>query len=453
MPSLPTSRRGRPNLNATRIVALSFGGVIAVGTFLLMLPIASTSGASRGFITALFTATSASCVTGLSLVDTMTGWTFFGQLVILVMIQLGGLGFMTVLTLFSLALHRRINLSQRLIIMSSLNLDDMDGVVRLVGNALKVTFGTEGVCAALLTLRFIPIYGFWGALWRGVFTSVSALCNAGFDLCGPEGGGSLTVFQDDPFVLLIVMFLIVFGGLGFFVWMDLKEARRWKKLKLYSKLVLGMTAGLILAGWLYFFAAEYANPATLSPLPVWQKLLNSLFQSVTLRTAGFYTIPQGGLRDSSLAVCCLFMFIGGSSGSTAGGVKTVTAAVLLLALRAGLKGQEEVTLRKRSIPTRRVLNALTLVLVVLGLFSFGSITISLVDNVPYLEAAFEAASAIGTAGLTTGITPALSPFSHVLLICLMYLGRVGILSFSIAFLTAGRFPAKIQYPTVDLMIG
>lgn len=453
MPHLRSPFRGRPNLNATRIVALSFGGVIAVGTFLLMLPVSSASGASCGFITALFTATSATCVTGLALVDTLTGWTFFGQFVILVMIQLGGLGFMTVITIFSLALHRRINLSQRLIIMSSLNLNDMEGVVRLVGNALKVTFGTEGICAALLTLRFIPIYGFWGALWRGIFTSVSALCNAGFDLCGPEGGGSLMTFQSDPFVLLIVMFLIAFGGLGFFVWMDIKQARHWKKLQLYTKLVLGMTAGLILAGWLYFFVAEYGNPNTLGPMNVGEKLLNSLFQSVTLRTAGFYAVPQGGLRDSSLAVSCLFMFIGGSSGSTAGGVKTVTAAVLLLALRAGLSGNNEVTLRKRAIPTHRVLNALTLVLVVLMLFSFGSIAISLADNVPYLDAAFEAASAIGTVGLSTGITAGLSPFSHILIICLMYLGRVGILSFSIAFLTASRFPAKIQYPTVDIMIG
>lgn len=453
MPHLFRPRGGRPNLNATRIVALSFGGVIAVGTLLLMLPVASANGQCCGLITALFTATSATCVTGLALVDTLTGWTFFGQLVILVMIQLGGLGFMTMLTVFSLILHRRINLSQRLIIVSSLNLNDMEGVVRLVGYALRVTFTVEGICAALLTLRFIPVYGFGGALWRGIFTSVSALCNAGFDLSGPEGGGSLMTFQNDPFVLLIIMFLITFGGLGFFVWMDLKQARCWKKLKLYSKLVLGMTVGLILAGWLYFFVAEYANPATLGPMPVWQKLLNSLFQSVTLRTAGFYAVPQGGLRDSSLAVSCLFMFIGGSSGSTAGGVKTVTAAVLLLALRAGLCGKAEVTLRRRAVPMHRVLNALTLVLVVLALFCFGSIAISLADNVPYLAAAFEAASAIGTVGLSTGITAGLSPFSHVLLIGLMYLGRVGILSFSIAFLTASRFPAKIQYPTVDLMIG
>lgn len=444
---------GRRNINATRIVALSFGALIAVGTVLLMLPAASPTGEGRDLMTALFTATSASCVTGLSLVDTLTGWSFFGQAVILCMIQLGGLGFMTVLTIFSLALHRRINLAQRLIIMSSLNLNDMEGVVRLVGAALKVTFGTEGVCALILALRFFPEYGFWGGLWRGIFTSVSAMCNAGFDLFGPEAGGSLMGWQGDPLVQLVLMFLIVFGGLGFFVWMDLNQARCWKKLQLYSRLALGMTAALTLLGAVYFFCAEYANPATLGPLPVWQKALNSLFQSVTLRTAGFYAVPQGGLRDSSLAVSCLFMLVGGSSGSTAGGVKTVTVAVLLLTLHAGLRGREEVTVRRRAVPPRRVINALTLVLLVLVIFFLGSVAISLADGVPYLNAAFEAASAIATVGLTTGITPRLSAFSHVVLICMMYLGRVGILSFSIAFLTAGHNPAKIRYPTVDLMIG
>ena len=443
---------GHRNMNATRVVALSFGAIIAVGTVLLMLPAASPTGEGRDLMTALFTATSASCVTGLSLVDTLTGWSFFGQAVILAMIQLGGLGFMTVLTIFSLALKRRINLSQRLIIMSSLNLNDMEEVARLVGNALKVTFGTEGVCALLLALRFIPEYDLAGGLWRGLFTSVSAMCNAGFDLFGPEGG-SLMGYQGDVLVQLILMFLIVFGGLGFFVWMDMKQARCWRKLQLYSKLVLGMTAGLIAVGAVYFFCAEYANPATLGPMPVWEKALNSLFQSVTLRTAGFSSIPQGGLRDSSLAVSCLLMLVGGSSGSTAGGVKTATAAVLLLALRAGLRGRSEVTLRRRAIPQERVINALTLVLVVLSLFFLGSLAISLIDGVPYLSAAFEAASAIATVGLTTGITAGLSPVSRVLLIFLMYLGRVGILSFSIAFLTAGRYPAKIQYPTVDIMIG
>lgn len=440
------------NLNATRVVALSFGAIILLGTAALMLPAASASGESAGLLTALFTATSATCVTGLSLVDTLTGWSFWGQAVILLMIQLGGLGFMTVISIFSLALHRRINLSQRLLMVSTLNLTGMDGVVRVVRNALRMTFGVEGVCALILACRFVPQYGFWSGLWRGLFTSVSAMCNAGFDLSGPAPG-SLIGYQDDPLVLLVVMFLVVFGGLGFFVWADMKRAGCWKNLQLYSKLALGMTAGLLALGTVFFFCVEFANPETLGPMPVWEKLLNSMFQSVTLRTAGFCSIPQGGLRDSSQAVSCLLMMTGGCSGSTAGGLKTVTVAVLLLSLRAGLRGKSEVTVRGRSIPADRVISALTLTLVVLTLFFLGASAISLVDGVPFLAAAFESASAIGTAGLTTGITTQLSLASHLLLICLMYLGRVGVLSFSIAFLTAGRYPAKIQYPSFDVMIG
>lgn len=445
--------QGHRNMNATRIVAVSFGLIILIGTLLLMLPVASTSGQSCGLITALFTATSATCVTGLILVDTLTAWTLFGQAVILIMIQLGGLGFMTVITLFSLALNRRINLSERLVMVSTLNLNDMSGVVRVVRNALYVTFGVEGSCALILAFRLIPEYGIGGGVWRGVFTAVSAMCNAGFDLFGPEGGGSLMRYHSDPLILLIIMFLITFGGLGFFVWADLGRAKRWRDLQLYSKLVLGMTAGLILFGAVYFFCAEYNNPATLGSMSVAEKVLNSFFQSVTLRTAGFYSFAQGALQDSSLAVCCLLMLIGGSSGSTAGGLKTVTVAVLLLALRAGLRGKAEVTIRRRSLPASRVLNALTLACMVLILFVAGAISISTVEGLPFMQAAYETASAIGTVGLTTGITPGLSIFSQLLLIILMYLGRVGILSFSMAFLIHQRYPAKIQYPSLDVLIG
>jgi len=444
----------RNNFNSTRLVALSFGAIILLGTLLLLLPVSSADGSSCGLLTALFTATSATCVTGLILVDTLTGWSLFGQAVILVMIQLGGLGFMTIITLFLLTFKRKISMTNRMMMMSTFNLNDMDGVVRMMRTALKITFAVEGVCALILALRFVPRYGFWPGLWRGIFVSVSAMCNAGFDLMGTEKLGSLSLFSGDPVVLFTVMFLITFGGLGFLVWDDLLQNRcRWKRLRLYSKLVLGMTAGLILVGTLYFFCVEYSNPATLGTMPVWEKALNSLFQSVTLRTAGFASIAQGGLYDSSKAFSCVLMLIGGSSGSTAGGLKTVTIAVLLLSLRAGLLGKTAVTVHNRAIPTERVLNALTLTMVVLVLFFTGSMTISLVDSVPFLDAAYECASALATVGLTTGITPELSAFTHVLLIGMMYLGRVGILSFAFAFLTKERMPARIQYPTVDFLIG
>ena len=447
--------RNRRNFNPTRIVAGSFGVIILLGTLLLMLPAASRDGQSAGLFASLFTATSASCVTGLIVADTWLQWSLFGQTVILVMIQLGGLGFMTVITLFSLALHRRIGLSERLVMVSTLNLNDMDGVVRMVQHALMGTFCMEGAGALLLSLRFIPKFGLAGGLWRGVFHGVSAFCNAGFDLLGGYSGAfsSLAGFNDDPMVLLTTAALIAVGGLGFFVWEDVLQHRRWKKLSLYSRLVLSLTAALILFGALFFFAVEYRNPATLGPMPLWQKGLNALFQSVTLRTAGFDALGQGGLTDSSLALSVIFMLIGGSSGSTAGGLKTVTVAVLLLAFRAGVRGREEVTLRGRAISHRRVMNAMTLTLMVVFLFMVSSMLLSTVDGLPFLSAAFEVASAMGTVGLTVGITPGLSLFSRGVLVFLMYVGRVGILSFSIAFLTRSKYPAKIKYPTFDIMIG
>ena len=422
--------RGK-SLNATRIVAASFAVIILAGALLLTLPIASRDGQSAGFFTGLFTATSASCVTGLILVDTWTQWTLFGQMVILAMIQLGGLGFMTVITLISFALRRRIGLSERLIMVSTLNLDHMDGVVRVVRHALIGTFALEGAGAVLMAIRLVPDFGLAGGLWRAVFHSVSAFCNAGFDLLGGRFGAfsSLAGYQDSPVMLGTTAALIAIGGLGFFVWEDLLQARCWSRLSMYSKLVLMMTGLLLVGGALFFFVEEYHNPATLGDMPVWEKALNALFQSVIL------------------------MLIGGSSGSTAGGVKTATVAVLLLAVRAGLRGREQVTFRGRAIPYHRVLNAMTLALVVVLVFLAASIVIATLEGLPYLDCAYEVASAMGTVGLTTGITPSLSRVSQSILIVLMYLGRVGILSFSIAFMVGRRRPAKLRYPESNVMIG
>jgi len=443
------------SLNATRIVAASFAVIILAGTLLLALPAASRSGQSAGLFTALFTATSSTCVTGLILADTWTQWSLFGQIVILILIQLGGLGFMTILTLASFVLRRRIGLSERLIMVSTLNLNDMDGVVRVVRHALMGTFLIEGIGAVVLACRFIPQFGLARGIWYGLFHAVSAFCNAGFDLLGGEGGPftSLACCNADPLVLLVVAALVVVGGLGFFVWEDILNFRKRNKLSAYSKLVLTLTALLLAGGALFFFLQERHNPATLGPMPLWQKMLNAFFQSATLRTAGFDAIGQGGLTDSSKALCCLLMLTGGSSGSTAGGIKTATVAVLLLALRAGLTGREQVTFRGRAIPFRRVLNAMTLTLVVLFLFLAATMVISTLEGLPYLDCAYEVASAMGTAGLTCGLTPELSPFSQGLIILLMYLGRVGILSFSIAFITRTRCPAKLRYPEMDIMIG
>lgn len=449
---MSAGRRRRRVVNSTRVIAFSFAGVILTGALLLMLPISSVSGESCGWMTALFTATSATCVTGLILVDTLTQFTLFGQAVLLVLIQLGGLGFMSVIFLLASLVRKRMSLSQRLMMVSAFNLNDMHDVARLVGHAFRFTFVVEGIGAVILTACFFPRYGL-GAIWKGVFTSVSAFCNAGFDLLGPEGAGSLSTYSNHPVVLLTVATLIVCGGLGFFVWGEILGRKSFRRLSLYSKMVLVITAALVVGGMVFFLAVEHENPETLGNMPWWQQALNALFQSVTLRTAGFLSIPQGGLREVSQFVCVLLMLVGGSAGSTAGGVKTVTIGVLVLAMRAGLHGRSNVTIRGRTIPLAKVLSAVTLVLVVSTMFVFSSVAIALVDGVPYLSAAFETASALGTVGLTTGITPTLSTFSHILLIAMMYLGRVGVLSFSVAFLAQGGRQSRITYPESDVMIG
>lgn len=445
----------RRALNPTRIVAGSFAAIIALGTILLTLPIASNSGEGAGWLTSLFTATSSTCVTGLVVADTATQWSWFGQAVILAMIQMGGLGFITIMTLFSLIARRKIGLSERLIMVSSLNLNNMNGVVRLVRFTLKWTLCFEGAGALILMARFIPRYGWGQGIWMSVFHSVSAFCNAGFDLLGLDAPfQSLVPFQSDPVVLFTIMALIVIGGLGFFVWSDIAQNRHWKKLSLYTKLVLTTTGALILIGWAILFAVEWQNPATLGNMPLGDKVMNALFQSVTFRTAGFASFGQAGLRDSSMALGTVLMLIGGSSGSTAGGIKTVTVGLLVLGLWAGLRGRNEVTLRGRSISQRQLNNAMTLTLTVIFLFFGGSMFVSLLDGIPFLSAGFEVASALGTVGLSVGVLSQMSLASQTMLILFMYLGRVGILSFSIAFVMGRRkADSKIKYPSTNMMIG
>ncbi len=439
-------------LSASQVVAISFAAVILTGTLLLMLPIASVSGTSCGFLPALFTATSATCVTGLIVVDTLTAWTLFGQVVIILLIQLGGLGFMTIIFLMALLVKRKLSLSQRLMAVSNFNLNDMGDIARLVRGALKTTFAFEGIGALILTICFWPRHGV-AAIWKGVFTSISAFCNAGFDIFGTEKIGSLSTYDDNPVVLLTVTILIACGGLGFFVWEDVKRKRRWKRLALYSKMVIVMTLFLLAFGTAFFLLSEYDNAGTMASMPFGQSLLNALFQSTTLRTAGFYSISQGALTDISIVMCIILMLTGGSSGSCAGGLKAGTVGVLLLALRSGLRGRETVTIRGRTIPQQKVLSAVTLLLAVMMLFLAASIAIAVLDDVPYLAAAYETASAMATVGVTTGITPSLGTASHIILIILMYLGRVGFVSFSLAFLAQNPAKSKISYPEADVMIG
>jgi len=442
------------NLNPTRLIVLGFGAVILLGTLLLHLPIAAQNGSWTPWLTCLFTATSATCVTGLVQVDTVLHWSGFGQLVILLLLQLGGLGFVTLLALISFATGQRIGLAQRVVIASALNLPSTSGVVRVVHHALRGTFLLEGLGALILSTRFIPLFGAGKGLWFSIFHSVSAFCNGGFDLMGAYSGpySSLAAFQDDPVVLVTIMALIVLGGLGFFVWNEVLSKRSWKDFSLYTKLVLGITAGLILGGTLLVLWIEWDNPATLGNMPVWEKILNALFQSVTLRTAGYAAIDQGAIRDSTAMLSAILMLIGGSSGSTAGGLKTVTVGVLLVTVWSSLRGREDVVLRGRTIPARKVLDAVTLTMTVGVLFCFGSMFLALSDGLPIMVAVYEVASALGTVGLSMGATPTLGTVGSLMIILFMFLGRVGILSFAIAFMTR-RGESKLRYPTAEMMIG
>ena len=442
------------SLSAMKIIAVAFAGIILLGAGLLSLPAASRSGLSCGFLPALFTATSATCVTGLVLYDTFTQWSGFGQMVIISLIQIGGLGFMSAATLFVFLLRRRIGLKQRLVMAQALSVGDMDGIVRLQKTVLKGSFLVEGIGALILFIRFLPEFGFGKALKWGAFHAVSAFCNAGFDIFGCiTPGTSLMEFQSDPVVLLTLGALVVVGGLGFLVWQDAAEHRSFRKCSVYTRLVLLTTAGFILLGWAGICLLEWNNPGTLGPMSFGDKLLNGLFQSVTLRTAGFVSFDQALLTDSGKAFSMVLMLIGGSSGSTAGGLKTVTFMVLVLFMAARARGRSTVCIFKRTIPQSQVLDAMTIAFLMTGLAVFGGIFISATCSVSLVDALYETVSAIATVGLTAGVTGKLTVPAQLLIILYMYFGRVGILTISLGFLTGDRAGERFRYAQTSLLIG
>ena len=441
-------------INTTKTIALAFAGIILLGTLLLALPIASRDGHSCGFLPALFIATSATCVTGLSLFDTWTQWSGFGQTVILCLIEIGGLGFMSVASLVVFLLRRKVGLKQRMVMAQALSLTDIHGVVRLQKLVLLGSISMQGVGALILTLRFAQNYEFWTALKWGVFHSVSAFCNAGFDILGSiSPGGSLIVFYSDPVLLMTLSVLIVIGGLGFFVWQEIITQHRWEKFSVYTKLVLLMTGGLILGGWILVCLLEWNNPGTLGNMSIADKLVNGLFQSVTTRTAGFASIDQAALTDAGKAVSMVLMLIGGSSGSTAGGVKTVTMMVLLLFLMARSRGKSTVCAFKRTIPGSQVMDAMTICTIMMGLAVFGTIFITATSPMSFADAAFESVSALATVGLSAGGTACLSIPSQILIIIYMYFGRVGVLTISLGFLMGDRAEERFEYAKTNLLIG
>lgn len=449
-------RIGRPfrAMKPGRLIVLVFLGMILLGAGLLCLPAASRSGQPTDFLTSLFTATSATCVTGLIRVDTGTHWSMFGQAVILILIQVGGLGFMTIACLFFFALRRKIGLRQRMVIAQALGSDSYSGLVSLVRNILRGTAAVEGAGALILFFRFLPEFGFGRALWYGVFHSVSAFCNAGFDvLADVDVGGSLCRYVSDPVVNLTIMALIVIGGLGFAVWGDIRHNRRFSRMQVYTRLVILITLVLIFGGAGIIAALEWNNPGTIGGMTVPQKLLAVLFQSVTLRTAGFASFDQNALRDVTKAFCDMLMLVGGSSGSTAGGVKTVTVGVILLATWSTARGRSDVRVMRRTIPQRAVSSALALFILVLAISMFGALFLCVTDGVSLENAVYETISALCTVGLTTGITPTLSAASQIVLIILMFFGRLGIMTISVGFMAADPAGDRVKYADTKIMIG
>lgn len=447
-------RKEHIRLRPTQTIALTFLGIILAGTLLLNLDAASRSGESCGLLSALFTATSATCVTGLVLFDTWTQWSSFGQGVILSLIEIGGLGFMSAASAIVFLLHRKVGLRQRLVMAQALSLDEMEGVVRLQKLVLVGSLSVQGVGAAILFCRFLPEYGLQTALWWGVFHSISAFCNAGFDVLGViSPGSSVEIFNNDPVICTTLMVLIIVGGLGFFVWEEVTRVRCFRKLSVYTKLVLLTTGVLIVFGALLIAMLEWNNPETLGAMGIPQKILNAFFQSVTLRTAGFAAVNQALLTDAGKGASMLLMLIGGSSGSTAGGVKTVTMVVLLLFLWSRARGRHDVCVFRRTIPSEKVMDAMTIVSILVMLSLFGGIFISATSPVSFTDGLFESVSALATVGLTAGVTGSLSIPAKLLIIVYMYFGRVGVLTISLGFLMGNRAEERFRYAQTNLLIG
>ena len=446
--------RWKKGLSPAQSIAIAFAVIILIGTVLLSLPVASRTGEAHSIVDALMAATSATCVTGLVPGDTFTMWSDFGQTVLLVLIELGGLGFMSMASLVILLLRKKVGLRQRMMMAQALSLDDMQSVWKLQKWVLGGSLLIQLTGAGILFLRFLPDQGVATALKWGVFHSVSAFCNAGFDLFGQlQPGASLMPFQNDPVVLLTLMGLIVVGGLGFFVWEEVMRLHSFKKFSVYTKLVLLTSGILILGGAALILALEWNNPNTLGPMQTGEKILNGFFQSVSLRTAGFASVDQALLTDSGKAVSMVLMFIGGSSGSTAGGLKTVTFVVLMLFILARIRGKRHVTVFRRTVPTEKVTDAMTLTSVMFLLALFGGIFICATSPVGLTNGMFESVSALATVGLTAGVTPLLSLPAKLLIIVFMYFGRVGVLTLSLGFLSGDKAQERFRYATTNLLIG
>lgn len=440
-------------ISYTQIIALGFLLIIFTGGTLLSLPISSRTGEFTPFLNALFTATSATCVTGLVVYDTFTHWSVFGQIVIISLIQIGGIGFMTIITMLSIFLKRKIGLNERKLLMQSAGSNQIGGVVALILRIVKGTILFEGIGAILLATRFIPDMGIAEGIYNAVFHSISAFCNAGFDLMGKFGQfSSLTTYSDDIIVNVTIMSLIVIGGIGFVVWSDiLKHKLKFSRYELHSKIVLIATTCLIIGGALIFFIFENSN-GVIADSSVKEKILVSFFQSVTPRTAGFNTINWVDIHQGTALFTVFLMLVGGSPGSTAGGMKTTTLVVLIMSAVASSRQKNGITIFKRKLENETVKQASAVSTLYIFGFLLGCMILCYFENSSALAIMFEVSSAIGTVGSSMGITAGLCPISKIVIISLMYAGRVGILTLMIA-LNAKKKSAPIERPTEKILIG
>ena len=434
-------------LTSSQIIVLGFLGAILLGAFLLMLPISTADGKGATFADAVFTATSATCVTGLVVQDTATYWSYFGQAVILLLIQVGGMGVVTFAVAITVASGKKIGLMQRSTMQEAISAHQMGGIVKLTGFILKTSAIIELTGAALLAPAFIKEFGVGKGIWYSFFHSISAFCNAGFDLMGvKEKYSSLTSFSDNILVNIVIMALIIIGGIGFLVWDDIKTNKlHIRKYRMQTKLVLITSAFLILLPAIVFFI-EFAG------LDIKSRILNSLFQSVTTRTAGFNTYDLTKLNSGGISIMIVLMLIGGSPGSTAGGMKTTTFAVVILTAFSVFRRKEHTDFAGRSIADSVLRNAIAIVTMYLLLFLTGGIIITAVEGLPMMTCMFETASAVGTVGLTLGITPSLSIASRIILIVLMYIGRVGGLTLLFSAVTPGQSTMS-KLPQEKLTVG
>lgn len=448
----PAGKNLKPRLSQTQVISLGFFIIITIGTLLLMLPLSSRTGEATPFLDCLFTATSASCVTGLVTVDTYTHWSLFGKLVILVMIQIGGLGFMTIATFFFLLINRRMGLRGREILSESISSIQLGGILRLAKKIIAVTAIVEGAGAVLLSIRFCPEFGFWRGAFMGVFHSISAFCNAGFDLLGGLGQyGSFVPYYNDLLVNIVLVLLIVIGGLGFLVWDDvLRYGFRLKKYRLHSKIVLTATAVLLFGGAIILFFTE--KTAACAGMNAGERILTALFGSATARTAGFNTIDVGGMSEGGKLTTIILMFIGGSPGSTAGGIKTTTVFTLLIYAFSYVRRERSFGVFGRRLEDGALHKAAAVFFTNLCLMLIATVLITGIDRLPLSDTLFETTSAVATVGMSTGITRSLSAASRVIIIVLMFCGRVGSLSFAGALATK-KEPPRVSDPVEKVIIG